>query len=73
MTAVKIVCSSIFRFILAINMQCAVIDMKIILNYILHDLSIHMTVSSGLKSFFFFVGTLHFIMAIAPKIGHLED
>ncbi len=72
-TAVKIVCSSIFRFILAINTQCAVIDMQIILNDILHDLWIHMTVSSGPKSVLFFVGTLNFIMAIAQKIGHLED
>ncbi len=72
-TAVKIACSSIFRFILAINTQCAVIDMQIILNDILHDLWIHMTVSSGPKSGFFFVGTLNFIMAIAQKIGHLED
>ncbi len=53
-TAVKIVCGSIFRFILAINTQCAVIDMQIILNDILHDLWIHMTVSSGPKSVFFF-------------------
>ncbi len=30
--------SSIFRFLLAINTQCAVIDMQIILNDILHDL-----------------------------------
>ncbi len=72
-TAVKIVCGSIFRFLLAINTQCAVIDMQIILNDILHDLWIHMTVSSGPKSGFFFVGTLNCIMAIAQKIGHLED
>ncbi len=38
LTAVKIVCGSIFRFLLAINTQCAVIDMQIILNDILHDL-----------------------------------
>ncbi len=37
-TAVKIVCGSIFRFLLAINTQCTVIDMQIILNDILHDL-----------------------------------
>ncbi len=37
-TAVKIVCGSIFRFVLAINTQCTVIDMQIILNDILHDL-----------------------------------
>ncbi len=30
--------SLIFRFLLAINTQCAVIDMQIILNDILHDL-----------------------------------
>ncbi len=32
LTAVKIVCSLIFRLLLAINTQCAVIDMQIILN-----------------------------------------
>ncbi len=54
MENVLCLCSSIFRFLLAINTQCAVIDMQIILNDILHDLWIHMTVSSGTKSVFFF-------------------
>lgn len=70
---VRLVCGLLFKFLLAINPQCAVIDMQIISHIILHDLWIQVTWSSGPKSDFIFILTPKFIMSIAPKVGHIEN